>query len=300
MKRASSTATARNGACDAVTLVCDSSQCTDEQQDGNETGVDCGGACAGCPIGEGCAVDGDCQSGACDATGLVCVADQCADHRTDGAETDVDCGGGTCAACALNQACSVASDCASGNCGTAGGVKKCLPTYTLTITKPSHGTISGTGGLDCGSGGNVCSVTLPSGIGVSLTETPDNGYALSTWGNTGICSDAGPPSSCAFNMLADEAMAPAFSPLTYGVEIYMGGDGTISDNVGVLDACGTTECTGYYARGSTVTLTITARSGHTFVDWGDYGPCVTSTNPVCTFTVTQDWTNANQWSPHFD
>ncbi len=39
--------------------------CTNDSQDTNlgETGIDCGGACAGCPTGGGCTTTGDCASG---------------------------------------------------------------------------------------------------------------------------------------------------------------------------------------------------------------------------------------------
>ncbi len=57
-----------SNACDALTLVCAASQCTDQLQDGSETDVDCGGGvCPSCSIGKKCKVDSDCTSNACDA-----------------------------------------------------------------------------------------------------------------------------------------------------------------------------------------------------------------------------------------
>ncbi len=66
-------------ACDPVMMMCVFDQCMDEQQDGLETDVDCGGAggCAQCPNGEKCLVGTDCASHACDGT-KHCV-DQCTD-----------------------------------------------------------------------------------------------------------------------------------------------------------------------------------------------------------------------------
>src|SRR5690554_670290 len=45
--------------------------CDDGEQNGNETGVDCGGDCAPCSLGVGCEEGGDCASGFC--AGNVCV-----------------------------------------------------------------------------------------------------------------------------------------------------------------------------------------------------------------------------------
>src|SRR5436190_831310 len=40
-------------------------RCADGARNGNETGVDCGGSCPGCPTAMRCNVDGDCFSKAC-------------------------------------------------------------------------------------------------------------------------------------------------------------------------------------------------------------------------------------------
>jgi len=61
---------ANDGGCDKMTHQCDATQCNDGQKDGMETGVDCGGmVCDGagdtCPVGTGCATNGDCASGNC-------------------------------------------------------------------------------------------------------------------------------------------------------------------------------------------------------------------------------------------
>src|SRR5260370_2045010 len=45
---------------------CAPPHCSNGVRDGNETGIDCGGDCSGCPPGGGCASDTDCD------TGLVC------------------------------------------------------------------------------------------------------------------------------------------------------------------------------------------------------------------------------------
>jgi len=79
--------------------------CTDGIQNGDETGVDCGGSsCPSCPVAPTC-TDGI-QNG--DETGVDCggsscpscpVAPTCTDGIQNGSETGVDCGGPDCAPC---------------------------------------------------------------------------------------------------------------------------------------------------------------------------------------------------------
>ncbi|MCB9534586.1 MAG: hypothetical protein H6698_09850, partial [Myxococcales bacterium] len=46
--------------------------CVDEEQNGDETDVDCGGSCDPCPVDKACSGAADCQSATCAAG--VCVA----------------------------------------------------------------------------------------------------------------------------------------------------------------------------------------------------------------------------------
>ncbi|MEM6318543.1 MAG: T9SS type A sorting domain-containing protein [Bacteroidota bacterium] len=79
--------------------------CTDGIQNGNETGVDCGGDCSPCP--EPTCEDGV-QNG--NETGIDCGGDcspcpttpTCGDGIQNGSETGVDCGGPDCADCPTN------------------------------------------------------------------------------------------------------------------------------------------------------------------------------------------------------
>jgi len=105
-----------SNACDAASLLCVASQCTDHRKDGLETDIDCGGGiCGACNVGLACQLDRDCASNACDATSFTCVTSQCFDHQKDGTETDVDCGGGSCSACNVGQHCLANSDCGFGH-----------------------------------------------------------------------------------------------------------------------------------------------------------------------------------------
>ena len=62
----------------------------DPLQNGDETGIDCGGdICGQCPDGSGCLSQNDCGSGQCDDG--VCTS--CYNNITDGTEIGPDCGG---------------------------------------------------------------------------------------------------------------------------------------------------------------------------------------------------------------
>ena len=85
--------------------------CRDRVRDGDETDVDCGGACQPCAGGLACVGGHDCQALACTAD--RCAAPSCADGVRDGFESDVDCGG-PCPACAVGARCVDDGDCAGG------------------------------------------------------------------------------------------------------------------------------------------------------------------------------------------
>jgi hypothetical protein len=111
-----------SNACNFVSHLCMSSQCTDQQKDGAETDVDCGGGtCAACSLGLKCQVNTDCSSNACDAASFTCVNSQCSDHKQDGTETDIDCGGSnSCNRCNVGQMCQVSNDCNPGHVCSSG------------------------------------------------------------------------------------------------------------------------------------------------------------------------------------
>ena len=113
--------------------------CNNDQKDGDETDVDCGGSrCKACDLGKQCNVAGDCATGACSegrcteksctkasdcGDGYVCdtttskckLEETCSDGIKNQDETDVDCGG-SCQACANTKACKQNSDCLSNQC----------------------------------------------------------------------------------------------------------------------------------------------------------------------------------------
>jgi len=123
-----------NGACTKVLP----STCTNGTQDGDETGIDCGGSCLAC-VGASCSTGIDCQTGSCEPNGdsqgtLTCALDPaCTNGVKDNGESDVDCGG-PCAPtqpCSDGLVCAVPADCASLECtsGVCGeGPEGCYPT----------------------------------------------------------------------------------------------------------------------------------------------------------------------------
>jgi hypothetical protein len=105
------------GYCGSVTFVCDQTSCTDGIRDGSETGVDCGGSCGPCAVGQSCGGPADCASGYCNIDRNVCVTNQCQDGIRETNETDIDCGGYCGPSCGIGKACQVgARDCNESNC----------------------------------------------------------------------------------------------------------------------------------------------------------------------------------------
>ena len=87
--------------------------CSDGIQNGNETGVDCGGSCPKCGPPK-CRTDADCAAGSSCFMFLCRVnPPTCVDGIQNGDETGVDCGGATCPKCGP-QSCRTDADCPAG------------------------------------------------------------------------------------------------------------------------------------------------------------------------------------------
>jgi len=97
---------------------CQEPGCMNQVQDGEETGVDCGGSCPRCRDGQPCDAAADCESGVCSSDGR-CATASCKDAVRNGDELDIDCGGSSCDGCAIGAPCAVAADCESGLCDAA-------------------------------------------------------------------------------------------------------------------------------------------------------------------------------------
>lgn len=104
---------------------CYPSHCADNQENEDETGLDCGGSCPTCNE-EACTDHTDCASGFCDPEFDTCYPAHCDDETPNEDETDEDCGG-SCHGCADGEECEDDDDCTSGSCTQQGGSpnKKC-------------------------------------------------------------------------------------------------------------------------------------------------------------------------------
>jgi hypothetical protein len=104
------------GTQECVDNVCVGIGCNDGDQNGNETGLDCGGPdCAKCPTNQGCEQASDCLSGVCGPAD-TCLAPTCFDMVHNGDETGEDCGGSCTLGCGTGQPCVEPSDCDSESC----------------------------------------------------------------------------------------------------------------------------------------------------------------------------------------
>lgn len=110
-------------------------QCNDRIKNGEETGVDCGGTCGRCNIGDGCRVNEDCDDSNC--VNRTCTAFACSNAMKTEAETDVDCGGPDCRKCAGGRGCAADSDCFSGTCVMAGPAGTCSQLATISFGEPA-------------------------------------------------------------------------------------------------------------------------------------------------------------------
>ncbi len=125
--------------------------------------------------------------------------------------------------------------------------------YTITVNaSPSNGgTVTGGG-------------TYPAGSSVTLTATPNNGYAFSQW------QDGSTANPRTITVNGNATYTASFTQLQY----------TITTNVSPAGA-GTVTGGGAYHYGEQVTLTATANSGYEFQGWSDG-----VTNNPRTITVT--------------
>lgn len=82
------------------------------------------------------------------------------------------------------------------------------PLYQLSISLPEHGRVTG-GGVDCGSAGSTCQVTLSAPALLQVTALPDAGHVFSGW--TGDCR-GGATTSVRLN--GPKSCAALFEPQT--------------------------------------------------------------------------------------
>lgn len=140
-----------------------------------------------------------------------------------------------------------------------------VPSYEITVTANpiEGGTVTGSNAYTHGSS---CTVTA----------TANPGYLFVNWMENGNLVSA--ESSYSFIVTGARTLVANF--ISNGHEI----TATANPSEG-----GTIEGAGYYIEGGNCTLTAIAKNGYSFVNWTENGNEV-STNPVYTFTVTEDRT----------
>ena len=144
------------------------------------------------------------------------------------------------------------------------------PTYTIDVNaNPSAGgTVSGGGEYTLG---QSCTVAATANAGYSFTNWTEGGNAVST------------NASYTFNVTSNRTLVGNFAINTYSISA------TANPTAG-----GTVSGSGEYNHGASCTLTATANTGYTFVNWTKNGAQV-STNANYTFTVTE----AGEYVAHF-
>jgi len=138
--------------------------------------------------------------------------------------------------------------------------------YALTVTNAGGGTVaSNPAGIDCGS---TCSADFAKDAAVTLTASPEAGYAFSGW--SGCDSSVG--DTCQVTMNQAKAVTASFVPVapTYNLSVLKSGKGKVTSAPAGID-CGPA-CQGGFAQDSVVTLTATAAPKYLFLGWS--GPCM--------------------------
>jgi alpha-tubulin suppressor-like RCC1 family protein len=95
---------------------CEGATCRNGMLDGDESGVDCGGSCPGCPNGKPCKVGADCATGYCADDGLCKACKESTQCSTDTWCDPLISGGGCVADLAPGEACAEGAQCPADAC----------------------------------------------------------------------------------------------------------------------------------------------------------------------------------------
>jgi len=160
---------------------------------------------------------------------------------------------------------------------------------SLTVSKPGTGSgtvTSSPPGVSCGS---TCSHTFSYGKSVTLTAQAASGSVFTGW--SGACT--GTSARCHVSMTAARAVTASFAVanLLIVTKVGRGGGAVTSSPAGI--SCGVI-CSHWFAAGTVVTLTATAKSGSKFAGWSGScsgtGKCVVKMSAIrsanATFTLT--------------
>jgi len=148
----------------------------------------------------------------------------------------------------------------------------------LTVGVTGMGRVASTpSGIDCGAD---CDETYDHGQMVTLTASPDTGWAFDAWG--GACAGE-TRATCTVTMNAARSVTATFviTQRTLSVSAPTGA-GTVSSAPSGID-CGS-DCAHDYDYGADVTLTASPDTGWVFDSWG--GACAGEPSATCTVSMT--------------
>ena len=160
--------------------------------------------------------------------------------------------------------------------------------YTVTVTKPTNGSITGSG-INCGTSGAVCSITVAPGTEVALTATADSAKVFTAWG--GSCS--GSLTTCTLTVGSNRTVTATFA-VTRTLTINSPTNARITGTTvppgatAQLD-CGSgfTTCSASVVDGTVVQLHITVDELYALDEWTG---CDSVTDGVCSVTIDEDTT----------
>ena len=106
--------------------------------------------------------------------------------------------------------------------------------HTLTITKPTGGTLSSdAGGINCGSKDDTCEAKFDEGTEITLTATADKDYVPAAW--QGACDKTEADQPCKLSMDADKTAGRAFSAIDTDGDEVPDVDDVDDDNDGLIE-----------------------------------------------------------------
>jgi hypothetical protein len=152
---------------------------------------------------------------------------------------------------------------------------------TLTVQKSGPGTVTAsTGSINCGA---TCSSRIDVGTSLTLTATPDDGYAFDHWTS---CPSAS-ANTCAITLHGPLTVVATFVAVPERLTVQTTGNGTVTSTASTLNTqsinCGTA-CAVDFLKNQNVTLTAHPGSGSYFAGWG--GACSGSAL-TCTVKMSQ-------------
>ena len=156
--------------------------------------------------------------------------------------------------------------------------------YTLAVTEPSNGTVTG-GGVNCGAAAanDVCSVNKEANGSVTLTATPDADSVQGNWG--GACAGTGV--TCVLIMDGHKTVSKYFPPREPTLTITRPSNGYVTGRAGntTVINCGSDnrdDCEETVDRGTRVSLAAMPNTDYRLGDWG--GAC-SGPGPTCVLTM---------------